>query len=285
VDSLDDEKRKNLDALCFSEVIDENTFISHLDKFKKEKIEAIFHQGACSDTMETDEGYIMRNNYEYSKSLLNFCLEQGIRFIYASSASVYGNGENGFKEEDFCKSPLNLYALSKSRFDDYVLQIKKPETQIVGLRYFNVYGPQENHKRRMASVIYHFYNQIMSEGKIKIFEGSDNFRRDFVSVDDVTKINLRFFENPEWNGIFNCGTGKARSFLELARNVQRLYGEEVTIESVPFPEALKGKYQKFTQADLTHLREIGYKDEFASIEEGIPRYIKVLQDSGGYLTK
>jgi len=285
VDSLNDEKRKNLKALCFSDFVDKNMFLSNLDKFKKEKIKTIFHQGACSDTMETDKDYIMKNNYEYSKSLLNFCLEQDIQFIYASSASVYGNGENGFKEEDFCKSPLNFYALSKSRFDDYVLGIKEPTIQIAGLRYFNVYGPQENHKGKMASVIYHFHNQIVSEGKIKLFEGSENFSRDFVFVDDITKINLQFFKHPEWKGIFNCGTGKARSFLDLAKIVKGLYNEKIIIETIPFPEALEGKYQRFTQADLTNLRKVGYKEEFTSIEHGIPKYVRILQDSNGYLTK
>ncbi len=284
VDSLKNSaKQRNLNALKFIDFIDKEDFLLHLNSFKK--ISVVFHNGACSNTMETDGKYMMKNNYEYSKELLSYCINNKTRFIYASSASVYGNGLNGFREENECEYPLNVYAFSKYIFDQYLRNNwNKITTQVVGLRYFNVYGQQENHKGKMASVINHFHNEIKNEGKMKLFEGSDGFVRDFIYVDDVVDVNLFFFDNPSIKGIFNCGTGKAESFLKIAEIMKSLY-EDSKIEFVPFPDALKGKYQAFTQADLTNLRKAGYKKEFTSLEEGVKKYVKFLKENDGYLTK
>lgn len=284
VDSLKNSaKQRNLNALKFVDFVDKKDFIEKLSSFKR--ISVIFHNGACSNTMETDGEYMMRNNYEYSKTLLHFAIENKIRFIYASSASVYGNGTKGFKEEIECEYPLNVYAFSKYIFDQYVRKNwSKINTQVVGLRYFNVYGPQENHKGKMASVINHFHNEIKNEGRMKLFEGSENFLRDFIYVDDVVNVNLFFFDNPLKKGIFNCGTGKAESFLKIAEIMKQIYNG-TQIEFIPFPESLKGKYQAFTQANLEKLRQIGYKNEFTSLENGVKSYCKFLIEQEGYLTR
>lgn len=286
-------KQRNLNALKFLDFVDKRYFIENLSKFKK--AEVIFHQGACSNTMETDGYYMINNNYEYSKTILHHCITNNIRLIYASSASVYGNGLHGFSEKPESEYPLNIYAFSKYLFDNYVRMyfergklcyksFKKKSTQIVGLRYFNVYGPQENHKNTMASTIFHFYNQIIKENKMKLFEGSENFLRDFVYVDDIVKINLFFYEKEDLNGIFNCGTGKAESFLKIAKILQN-FNTNSDIEYIPFPDQLKGKYQTYTCADLTLLRNSGYIGDFTSLEEGIKKYYYYLKENGGYLTK
>ncbi len=282
VDNLKNaEKVKNLASLKIYDYVDKEYFVNNLESFKGVKV--IFHQGACTNTMEGDGRYVMNNNYEYSKKLINFCLERGIRFIYASSASVYGDGRKGFREERECEHPLNVYAYSKFLFDEYVRRvIRASPVQIVGLRYFNVYGPGEGHKGKMASVVYQFYNQIKIEKKIKLFEGSDRFKRDFVYVKDVVKINLFFYEREGISGIFNCGTGVARSFLEVAKIMKDICGD-VEIEFIPFPEELKGKYQTYTCADLKRLREAGYEGEFTSLEKGIKEYIDKLREEEQYL--
>ncbi len=282
VDNLKNaEKVKNLSSLKIYDYVDKEYFVNNLESFKGVRV--IFHQGACTNTMEGDGRYVMNNNYEYSKRLLNFCMNAGIRFIYASSASVYGDGKKGFREERECERPLNVYAYSKFLFDEYVRRIMESSpVQIVGLRYFNVYGPGEGHKGKMASVVYQFYNQIRRERKIKLFEGSERFKRDFVYVKDVVKINLFFYEREGISGIFNCGTGVARSFLEVAKIMKDICGD-VEIEFIPFPEELKGKYQTYTCADLKRLREVGYEGEFTSLEEGIKEYIDKLKEEEQYL--
>lgn len=281
VDSLENgEKHLGLNSLEFSDFIDIADFLEKLPALGK--VDAILHQGACSDTMEPDGRYMLRTNYEYSKTLMEFALERRIPYLYASSASVYGNGDDGFRESPECEYPLNVYAFSKFLFDRWVRpRLAGAESQVVGLRYFNVYGPQENHKGRMASVVFHFHNQIRETGKLKIFEGSDGFRRDFVHVDDIVDLNLFFLDHPEKSGIFNAGTGRAESFLALAEATQRHY-DGARIETIPFPEALVGKYQAYTQADLTQLREAGYENEFLTVEQGVERYVAVLQESEGY---
>ncbi|MEL6824282.1 MAG: NAD-dependent epimerase/dehydratase family protein, partial [Calditrichota bacterium] len=181
-----------------------------------------------------------------------------------------------------CEYPLNVYAYSKFQFDQYLRRVmNEAESQIVGLRYFNVYGPQENHKGRMASVIFQFHNQLMETSEIKLFEGSGDFRRDFIYVGDVVKVNLHFLENPDVSGIYNCGTGNAESFLKIAEIMQDCY-DGSSMSYVPFPETLKGKYQAFTQADTTNLRASGFKDEFTSLNDGVRAYVKVLRSTGGY---
>ncbi len=271
------EKVRNLAKVKIADYIDKNDAMTALSNLKNRDIQAIFHQGACSDTMEADGRYMMQNNYEFSKRLLQFALEKQIPFIYASSASVYGNGDAGFREDLACESPLNVYAYSKFLFDQYVRQILPNATsQIAGLRYFNVYGPHENHKGAMASVVFHFSNQARQTGEIRVFEGSENFRRDFIDVEDVVKINLHLYDNPQKKGIFNCGTGNAESFMKIAEIVKnRMPGSKIV--NMPFPEKLKGKYQAFTQADICHLRQsAGYQAAFTPLESGVARYCDLL---------
>ncbi len=282
VDDLEQgDKHVGLNALRFTDLLDYRDFAERLDDFRSERVEAIFHQGACTDTTERDGRFMLRVNYEYSRDLLAFALGR-CPFLYASSAAVYGSGDGGFREEPGCEWPLNVYAFSKLLFDRHVRRIlPRAETQVVGLRYFNVYGPQENHKGAMASVIFKFERQIRAGGRVSIFEGSDDFRRDFVFVDDVVDVNLHFLDRPETGGIFNCGTGRDESFLELARCVASHY-EGAEVVEIPFPEELVGKYQTYTQADLTRLRGAGYEREFTALADGVAAYVHVLKESGGY---
>ena len=279
VDNLSNaEKHLNLNSLSIADYIDKDEFLQKLNKFQN--VRAIFHQGACSSTTEQDGKYMMSNNYEYSKTLLNYCLENSIDFLYASSASVYGNGKAGFVEKREAEYPLNVYGFSKFAFDNYVRRVlPQVKSQVLGLRYFNVYGPQENHKGRMASVAFHLFHQLQETGKMKLFEGSGNFRRDFIHVADTVKINLHFYES-KTSGIFNAGTGKARSFEDIATILQNLHGSG-GIESIPFPEDLRGKYQEFTEAGLDKLRAAGYSKEFMSLEEGVQQYYEQLSATDG----
>ncbi|MDD5297947.1 MAG: ADP-glyceromanno-heptose 6-epimerase [Rhodocyclaceae bacterium] len=256
-------------------------------------VEAIFHEGACSDTMEHDGHYMMENNYRYTLSLLDWCLDQEVSLLYASSASVYGAGRI-FREERSHESPLNVYGYSKFLFDQIVRRrMADANSQVVGFRYFNVYGPREQHKGRMASVAFHFFNQYQAEGKVRLFEGCDGYghgeqRRDFIYIDDIVKVNMYFLDNPELSGIFNLGTGRAQSFNDVAvaavnacraaRGEPALalaqLQEQGIIEYIAFPDALKGKYQSFTQADQSLLRSAGYDAPFATVEEGVADYVR-----------
>lgn len=270
-------KHLNLNRLDFADYLDKEDFINSLQKFSATDIDVIFHQGACSDTTQSDGRYMMKNNYEYSKQLFNFASENKIRFIYASSASVYGNGLNGFKEELACEYPINVYAYSKFLFDQYVRKhITQCQHQVVGLRYFNVYGEQEDHKGRMASVANHFFNQRKTNGVIKLFEGSDHFVRDFVYVKDVVDVNLFFYANPQLKGIYNCGSGQAESFYEIAKITQSVY-PDVQLDYIPFPQDLKGKYQEYTCADISALRQAGYDRQMTSLQQGIREYYAYLE--------
>jgi ADP-L-glycero-D-manno-heptose 6-epimerase len=285
-------KFKNLIPLRIQDYCHKDRFLDDLvaGKFNHVKIEAVFHQGACSDTMESDANYVMDTNYEYSKTLLDYCVKRNIPFLYASSASVYGNGEQGFIESRECEQPLNAYAFSKWLFDVYVQKRSKDfSSQVVGLRYFNVFGPQENHKARMASVMYHFYHQLMNQNTVNLFEGTDGYadgeqKRDFIYVKDVVKVNLFFFENPHLSGIFNCGTGKSHTFNQAANQLIQTH-ERGEIRYVKFPESLKGKYQNFTEANLTSLISIGYDRGFTTFEDAVVDYYKHLDQYGGYLPK
>ena len=279
VDNLSNaEKHLNLNSLTIADYIDKDVFLENINNFQN--LSVIFHQGACSSTTEQDGKYMMSNNYEYSKTLLNHSLENKIDFLYASSAAVYGSGKVGFYEKREAEYPLNVYGFSKFAFDNYVRRlIPQAKSQVLGLRYFNVYGPQENHKGRMASVAFHLYYQLQEKGKMRLFEGSGNFRRDFIHVADTVKINLHFFES-KTSGIFNAGTGKARSFEDIATVIKSLNGSG-EIESIPFPEDLRGKYQEFTEAGLENLRAAGYEQEFMSIEEGMQQYFAKLSNTDG----
>jgi ADP-L-glycero-D-manno-heptose 6-epimerase len=260
------------------------------------EIVAILHQGACSDTMATDGRYVMENNYRYSLDLLGYCQAESVPFIYASSAAVYGASDE-FREDRSVEKPLNVYGYSKFLFDQFVRGHWDDNTaQVVGLRYFNVYGPRESHKGRMASVAFHFFNQLREAGVVGLFEGSGGFaageqRRDFISVDDVVSVNMWFLENPDRSGIYNCGTGASQTFNEMAvatvnavRNAQGAVAaqtleelkSEGVIQYIEFHEGLKEKYQSFTEADLTRLRECGYDAEFLDVEQGVGRYVRWL---------
>jgi len=287
------DKFRNLVDARIADYLDKEEFLRKLSlgSFDGE-LTAIVHQGACSDTMESDGRYMMENNYSYSCELLDFCQAEEVPLIYASSAAVYGAGEV-FREDARFERPLNVYGYSKGLFDSVVRRRWNDNTaQVVGLRYFNVYGPGEAHKERMASVAYHFFNQYRAEGRVKPFEGSGGFeageqRRDFVSVEDVVKVNLYFLDHPAQSGIFNVGTGRAQTFNDVAaatiNSVRAHAGEDLLkvdamraqglLEYVAFPAGLKEKYQSFTQADIGQLRKAGYAAPFLSVEDGVARYV------------
>ncbi|HTY04076.1 MAG TPA: ADP-glyceromanno-heptose 6-epimerase [Rhodocyclaceae bacterium] len=290
------DKFRNLIDCEIADYIDKDEFLELIEAGQFDgAIDAIFHEGACSDTMETDGRYMMANNYRYSSSLLDFCLDQDVPCLYASSASVYGGGRV-FEESRAHEGPLNVYGYSKFLFDQLVRRhLPDANTQVVGFRYFNVYGPREQHKARMASVAYHHFNQYRENGKVKLFEGCDGYgngeqSRDFVFIEDVVKVNLYFYDHPEKSGIFNLGTGRAQPFNDVASSTvnacRALEGKaplsladmvaQGIVEYVDFPEALKGKYQSFTQADIGRLRAAGYLDAFASVEQGIAKYVDYL---------
>ncbi|MDL4862397.1 ADP-glyceromanno-heptose 6-epimerase [Halomonas elongata] len=243
-------------------------------------IEAIFHEGACSDTTEWDGRFMLENNFEYSKELLHFCQLKGIPFLYASSAATYG-GSEVFREEPEHEKPLNVYGYSKLLFDQYVrARHHEFESQVVGFRYFNVYGPREQHKGKMASVAYHHHTQISASEDLKLFGAWDGFEagmqsRDFIYVGDVVDVNLWFLDNPEASGIFNLGTGRAEPFKAIGEAVIDYYGRG-RIEYIDFPENLKGRYQSYTRADIERLREIGYDREFHTVAEGVKAYLEWL---------
>lgn len=236
---------------------------------------ALLHQGACADTTERDGRFMMDNNYTYSKELLRWALDRRIPFVYASSASVYGT-ERTCTETPACERPLNVYAYSKLLFDRYVRQrLSAVRSTVIGLRYFNVYGPNEQHKGRMASMVYQLHDQLKRTGVARLFEGTDGYahgeqRRDFIYVGDVVAINLFFAEGGVKQGIFNVGTGQSRSFNDIARILIGQLGHG-QIQYIPFPESLVGKYQSFTEADVSNLRASGYDRAFTSLEQGIQR--------------
>ena len=283
-------KFKNIQGLKALDYMDKQNFIDAIKngKFDDANIEVIFHEGACSDTMEYNGKYMMENNFEYTKTLMHFALKKKIQLIYASSASTYGSGKHGFSEKPACEEALNVYAFSKLFFDNYARRyFDNAESQIVGLRYFNVYGPQENHKGKMASMIFQMFNQWKAEGKVKLFEGIDGYGngeqvRDFIYVKDVVKVNFFFWDHPELKGIYNCGTGHAHTFNTLAKGVLKYFGSG-ELEYVPFPEVLKGKYQSFTEADSSKLLAAGYDGGFTDIEEAIAEYCELLDKNDGYL--
>jgi ADP-L-glycero-D-manno-heptose 6-epimerase len=243
-------------------------------------IDAIFHEGACSATTEWDGKYMMMNNYEYSKEVLHFCIEREIPFLYASSAATYGDTDTFIEEREY-EGALNVYGYSKQQFDNYVRRLwadaeahGETVSQITGFRYFNVYGPREQHKGSMASVAFHLNNQMNAGEDPKLFERSDEFKRDFVYVGDVAAVNLWFLENGV-SGIFNCGTGRAEPFRAVADAVIKHHGKG-EVQSIPFPEHLKGAYQEFTQADLTKLRAAGCDVEFKSVADGVAEYMAIV---------
>jgi len=283
VDDLRDaHKILNLSDCRIAEYLDMHEFATRMATGQDfaPKLEAIFHQGACTDTTEWNGLLMMRTNYEFSRHLLRHATERRVPLVYASSASVYGAGRD-FRVSEDGERPINVYAFSKLMFDRHVRQVTASfRSPVVGLRYFNVYGPGEAHKARMASVIHHFREQLKTGDEIRLFRGSDGYgdgeqSRDFIHVDDVVAVNLWAWQQGAKSGIFNVGTGQARSFNDLARAVLKWHGRG-RIEFIPFPEHLKGSYQSYTQADLTGLRAAGHSAPFIPIEEGVPRYLDAL---------
>ena len=281
-DLTDGRKMFNLADCEIMDYADKEQFINAVSGGDLDgNISAIFHQGACSATTEWDGRFMMENNYEYSKKLLHYCLNNKTQFIYASSASVYG-GSSEFIESREVEKPLNMYAYSKFLFDQYVRRIGKTESQVAGLRYFNVYGPREQHKGSMASVAFHFNNQILASGICRLFEGYDGYQngdqqRDFVFVDDAVKVNMWLWDNPQTSDIFNCGTGRCQTFNDVANAVIN-YHQKGHIEYITFPDALKGAYQSYTQADVSKLRDAGYSEPFKTVEQAVPEYMDWLKN-------
>ena len=293
------DKFRNLADLRIADYVDAGVFYGSFAQGKYGAVEAVFHEGACSDTMEPDGKYMMHNNFSLSCELFQACQAQGARLLYASSAATYG-GSDTFREQPEFERPLNVYGYSKLLFDQWVRRSVGPQfavagNQVVGFRYFNVYGPREQHKGRMASVAFHQYHQFRREAKVKLFGDYGGYApgqqmRDFVFIDDVVAVNLWFFDNPARSGIFNLGTGRAQPFNDVAHTVvntlrgiegkpQLALAEAASanlIDYVPFPDALRGKYQCYTQADLTALRLAGCEHRFADVATGVAQYVKWL---------
>ena len=297
------DKFRNLADLQIADYVDASTFYDAFAEGHYGQVEAVFHEGACSDTMETDGKYMMANNYTLSYQLFQACQKRGARLLYASSAATYG-GSDTFREDPAFELPLNVYGYSKLLFDqrmrrdcgnNFERTLAGRTHQVVGFRYFNVYGPREQHKGRMASVAFHQFNQFKADGKVKLFGEYGGYpaggqTRDFIFVDDVVAVNLWFFDNPGKSGIFNLGTGRAQPFNDIASGVvntlRKMSGEtplelptiaqQGLLEYIPFPDALRGKYQCFTQADLTALRATGCDHVFADVQTGVEKYVRWL---------
>ena len=278
-DLTDGSKFRNLAAADISDYLDKEEFRQLLDSGHAalDGVTAVLHQGACTDTTERDGRYMMEANYRWSKRLLHYCLARRLPFIYASSGAVYGTGED-FSEAGANLRPVNVYGWSKYLFDRYVsARLPAFRSPVAGLRYFNVYGPGEDHKDAMASVIWHFNRQLLEAGEVRLFRGSGGYadgeqRRDFIHVDDVVAVNLWLLAQANHTGIFNVGTGTDHSFNEVAGAVIGWHGRG-RIRYIDFPENLHGSYQSFTRADITALRQAGYDAAFLSLEEGVARYL------------
>ena len=297
-DLTDGPKYRNLLGAKLADYFDKDDFYARFTRGEFGRVDAVLHQGACSDTMEHDGRFMLENNYRCSKNLLDACQAQGTRLIYASSAATYG-GSAVFREQPQFEQPLNVYGYSKLLFDNVVRRmLPRCAQQVVGLRYFNVYGPREQHKARMASVAFHHYHQFVESGKVKLFGEYGGYAagaqaRDFVFVDDVVAVNLWFLQHPDKSGVFNLGTGRAQPFNDIAlatiNAVRDLRGQprlpldaligDGLLEYVEFPAALIGKYQWFTQADLTGLRAAGCNHQFADVARGVADYVRWLAAS------
>ncbi|MGM0782557.1 MAG: ADP-glyceromanno-heptose 6-epimerase [Pseudomonadota bacterium] len=287
VDDLSDgTKFVNLADCTLGDYLDKDDFRARVEAVLRGEssqlppIEAVFHEGACSDTTEWDGRFMLDNNFEYSKVLLHFCQRQGIPFLYASSAATYG-GSEVFVEAPEYEKPLNVYGYSKLLFDQYVrARWHEFDSQVVGFRYFNVYGPREQHKGKMASVAYHHHTQIRAGDNLKLFGAWDGYEagmqsRDFVYVGDVVDVNLWFLDHPDKSGIFNLGSGRAEPFKAIGEAVVGYYGRG-EIEYIDFPDELKGRYQSYTRADISRLRKAGYDREFRTVAEGVGEYLEWL---------
>lgn len=290
-DLTDGPKYRNLLGASFSDYFDKDEFYPRFAAGEFGRVDAILHEGACSDTMEHNGRFMLDNNYRCSKNLLDACQAQGTRLLYASSAATYG-ASSEFHEVPEFEQPLNVYGYSKLLFDNVVRRmLDGARTQVVGFRYFNVYGPREQHKGRMASVAFHHFNQLRETGHVKLFGEYAGYApgqqtRDFIHVDDVVAVNLWFLQHPDRNGIFNLGTGRGQPFNDVATatvNAARARRGEAAlsledmlqaglVQYIDFPPALVGKYQCFTEADMSRLRSVGCTHQFAPVGEGVARY-------------
>ncbi len=276
-------KWRNLLGLAVEDVVDKHEFRDAvLCDALDPHVTAVIHMGACSSTTETDADYLLDNNYRYTRDLCEWCLRHEVRFIYASSAATYGDGSRGYVDDDAVTPtlrPLNMYGFSKQLFDLWALRRGLLE-RIVGLKFFNVYGPGEDHKGEMRSVVHKAYGQVLDDGKVRLFrsyrpEYPDGGQvRDFVFVDDAVAVTLFFLDHPTIGGLYNCGTGRARSWLDLARAVFAAMGREPEIEFIDMPEELRDRYQYHTEADLAKLRAAGYTAPFTELEEGVRAYVE-----------
>lgn len=279
VDHIYPKNKKNLDILGSIEFIDKDKFLKLITQNKINNISHIIHLGARSDTTEKDWIFLKNNNVEYSKKLYNYCAEKNIPFIYASSAATYGDGRLGYDDRTRKLKPLNLYGKSKYIFDEWVLKQKKKPIQYVGLKFFNVFGPYEYHKGKMASVIFHGFKQIKKNGKIKLFKSykkeykDGGQMRDFVYVKDVVDVIVFFLKNPQLSGIFNVGTGRARTFSDLANSIFKALKIKENVEFIEMPNELKNKYQYFTEAKMDKLKKVGYKKRFKKLESAVFDYV------------
>ena len=276
------EKWRNLVNLRFYDFVHRDDFIPLLEAGKITDVAGIIHLGACTDTTERDADYLLRNNYEYSKKLALWAVSKGIRFVYASSAATYGDGSLGFSDDHRLLPrlrPINMYGYSKHLFDLWALRTGILD-RIAGVKYFNVFGPNEYHKGEMRSVVHKAFEQIREMGRVRLFKSyrpdipDGEQKRDFIYVKDAVDLTLFLYDHPEINGIFNCGTGRARTFLDLVRAVFDAMGIPPKIEFVDMPPQLRDKYQYFTQADMSKIRAAGYEREFTSLEDAVADYVK-----------
>lgn len=292
-DLTEGDKFRNLVDCQIADYLDKDDFRARVAQGKLPKIDAVLHQGACSDTTERNGRYMLDNNYRVTLELFEYCQTHRIPFLYASSAAVYG-GSSVYVEEPANEKPLNVYGYSKLLFDQVLRKrFDQLTAQVVGLRYFNVYGPHEQHKGRMASVAFHNMNQFLAQGHVQLFAGWDGYgdggqSRDFISVEDVVAVNLHFLDNPQHSGIFNCGTGRAQPFNDVAAAVVNTLRAEQgltalsldelvaqgQIRYIPFPDDLKGRYQSYTQADVTQLRDAGFDKLMWDVQTGVSEYVK-----------
>ncbi len=283
-------KWKNLVGLRFEDYLDREEFLKLLEENRIDSLRAIIHLGACSDTTVHDLYYLYKNNYVYSQRVCLFALKNDVRFIYASSAATYGDGSQGFEDDEealYSLKPLNPYGFYKHLFDLWAYQ-KGLLKSIVGLKYFNVFGDREFHKGEMRSVALKAYEQIKREGKVRLFKSyhpdyeDGGQLRDFIYVKDAVEVTLFFLDYPEINGIFNVGTGKARSFKDLVTAVFHALGLSPEIEYIDMPENLRKQYQYFTEADLTKLKKVGYNKPMRELEEAIREYVIFLEEQSPY---
>lgn len=275
-------KEQNLKSLKYIDFLDKTDFRRKLQTLAVPTAQGVIHLGACSSTTETNAGYLEENNFLYTKELCEWSLGKGARFVYASSAATYGDGSKGYDDDEDSipnLEPLNLYGMSKQKFDLWALDTGVARS-IAGIKYFNVFGPGEDHKGEMRSLVNKAYRQIVEEGSIRLFKShrpdyrDGEQKRDFVYVEDAVAVTLYFFDNRQISGIFNCGTGRARTWIDLAKSLFTAMNRPPQIEFIEMPESIRDKYQYFTEARVSKLRSSGYVKPFQSIEQGVEKYVR-----------